>query len=284
MVEPSALPACLLCGTAQRVHFLFELTRPVLRCECGLVFSPQAAATTPQAYAREYYHCQVYADYVGDRPAIRRNATRALAELEPVVSGRRLLDVGCAHGFFLEAARARGWSVRGLEISEYASAYARRELELAVDTSSILAPPADLGTFDVITLWDVIEHLDRPDLALANVRRHLDPRGRLVLSTGDYGSWLRRLAGRRWRLFSDPTHRHFFDERTLGRLLSTAGFELLSVRWRGKHVSLAMSLHQSPLPFAAAVTRWLERRHWRPHFYVNLWDVMTIVGKPAAEA
>jgi hypothetical protein len=130
-------------------------------------------------------------------------------------------------------------------------------------------------------MWDVIEHLDRPDLVLANLRRHLDAQGRLVLSTGDYGSLLRRLMGTRWRLFADPTHLFFFDEHTLRRLLVAAGFEVLSVRRRGKHVSLAMALHQSPLPFAAALTRWIESRRWQPHLYVNLWDAMTVEARPA---
>jgi len=278
----SAPPACLLCGAAGTARFLFRLARPVFRCSCGLVYAPQAPSTTSAgAYAEGYYHGQVYADYVGDRPAIHRNAARSLGELEQAVAGRRLLDIGCAHGFFLEAARARGWSVRGIEVSEYASEYARRELDLAVDTGSIVTPPADLGTFDVVTLWDVIEHLERPDLALASVREHMDARGRIVITTGDYQSLLRRLTGRRWRLFSDPTHLFFFDERTLSRLLLAAGFEVLSVRHRGKYVSLAMGLHQSPLPFAGALNRWLERRGWKPHVYVNLGDVMTVVARPS---
>jgi 2-polyprenyl-3-methyl-5-hydroxy-6-metoxy-1,4-benzoquinol methylase len=277
---PAATP-CLFCGSGAGARHLFTLSRPVFRCSCGLVYTaPLVAAEAAAGYTETYYHGQVYPDYVRDRPAIRRNAARVLAELESALAGRRLLDVGCAHGFYLDAARARGWSVRGLEVSEYAANYARRELGLDVDTVSIATPPANLGTFDAVMMWDVLEHIERPDLALAKVREHMDPQGRLVLSTGDYRSALQRLVGRRWRIFSDPTHVFFFDAQTVTRLLTAAGFKVLSVRRRGKYVSLAMSLHQSPLPGAASLIRLLERIAWQPSLYVNLWDMMTVVAAP----
>ena len=279
--ETPATTPCLFCGTSARARHLFTLTRPVFRCSCGLVYTlPMTRAQAATGYTETYYHGQVYPDYVRDRAAIRRNARRVLGELEEFVAGRRLLDVGCAHGFYLEAARDRGWTVRGLELSEYAAGYARRELGLDVDAVSIATPPANLGVFDAVMMWDVLEHLDRPDLALATVREHLHPEGRLVLSTGDYRSVLQRLVGRRWRIFSDPTHMFFFDARTVTRLLTDAGFDVLSLSRRGKYVSLAMSLHQSPLPGAARLIRWLERRHWQPSLYVNLWDMMTVVARP----
>jgi 2-polyprenyl-3-methyl-5-hydroxy-6-metoxy-1,4-benzoquinol methylase len=225
----------------------------------------------------------VYADYAGDRPAIHKNAQRTLAQLERLVEGRRLLDVGCATGFFIEAARARGWTVKGLEVSEYASEYARKELNLDVKTASIVSPPDDLPSFDVVTLWDTIEHLDRPDIALGNIRRLSHPQSIFVFSTGDYGSLLRRITGRKWRLFTDPTHNFFFDQRTLRELLRRTGFEVLSMSLRGKWVSLSMILHQSPLPFAARLNRWISARGFKPSLYLNLWDVVTVFARPIAE-
>jgi 2-polyprenyl-3-methyl-5-hydroxy-6-metoxy-1,4-benzoquinol methylase len=228
-------------------------------------------------YGEAYYRGGVYADYLVDRAAIARNARRWLAEVEPQAPGRSLLDVGCAAGFFLEAARERGWSVRGLEVSAFAAGHARG-LGIAVDVDSILSPPSGLPAFDVVTLWDVIEHLDRPDVALRRVRELLRPGGLLGLSTGDYGSLLRRVAGSRWRLFADPTHRFFFDEATLVRLLRGEGFEVRSLRRRGKWVGVAMALQQSPLPFAAPLQRWLGARRLAPMVYANLRDVMTVVA------
>lgn len=278
-----AASACLLCGDAGGSQKLFDLHRPVWRCgRCGLVYAEPSGTAADARYTESYYNRGAYADYMGDRPAIHRNAARTLARLERLVAGRRLLDVGCAAGFFLEAARARGWEVWGLEVSEYASQFARRRLSLDVRTASILSPPDDLPALDVVTLWDTIEHLDRPDLALANVRRLLSPQGVLVLSTGDYGSLLRRLTGRRWRLFADPTHNFFFDRRTLAELLRRAGFRVLSMSRRGKWVSLSMILHQSPLAFAAGALRRAGAKGVNPALYVNLWDVVTVFAVPSA--
>ena len=154
--------------------------------------------------------------------------------------------------------------------------YARRELDLNVDLGSIEVPPSGLEKSDVISLWDTLEHLSHPVQALVNIRGLLQPKGVLVLSTGDYGSLLRWFTGRRWRLFDDPTHNYFFDEATLRRLLEAGGFRVLRVKRRGKWVSSSMILHQSGLPFATSIRRALELKGWNSPFYVNLRDVMTV--------
>ncbi|HET7294252.1 MAG TPA: class I SAM-dependent methyltransferase [Vicinamibacteria bacterium] len=270
----------MTCGTETPCRPLFALERTILRCErCGLVFADPEGAPAHD-YSESYYRGGVYADYLMERGAIRRNAQRSLAALESLVPGRRLLDVGCAAGFFLEAARDRGWSVRGLDVSAYAAAFARDRLGLPVLLGSIVVPPQGLEDFDVVTLWDAIEHLDRPDLALLRIRERLREGGVLALSTGDYGSLLRRITGRRWRLFRDPTHNFFFDRETLRRLLERGGFEVLSVSRRGKWVSLAMSLHQSRLPRADRLRDLLVARGLDLGLYVNLRDVMTVVARP----
>jgi len=278
--QSSTRAGCLLCEGSSESRLIFHTSRPIFQCgSCSLVYADPRNAPAGD-YAENYYRDGVYADYLADRDAIQRNAPRVLEELERMVKGRRLLDVGCATGFFLEAARGRGWEVHGLETSEYASDYARRELGLEVATASIVSPPEGLPLFDVVTLWDTIEHLDRPDLALANIRRLLAPNGVFVFSTGDYASLLRRLAGKRWRLFADPTHNFFFDEKTLRLMLKRAGFEVVRVTRRGKRVSLSLILHQSGLPLSARLKSWLLAQGWNPSVYVNLRDVVTIFARP----
>ena len=279
---------CVACGCSDRGHLLFHTSRPILQCrECGLVYAmprpiaahDESAENYSKEYTEAYYRDGTYADYLADRDTIQRNARRVLSELEQMVEARRLLDVGCATGFFLDAARSRGWTVRGLEVSEFASNYARRELKLPVDTGSIVSPPAGLSQYDVVTLWDTIEHLDRPDLALANIRSLLAPRGVLVFSTGDYDSLLRRLTGKRWRLFADPTHNFFFNERLLRRMLERENFEVCRITRRGKRVSLALILHQSGLPLSGWARKLLLARGWNPSIYVNLRDVVTVFAR-----
>ena len=281
-LNAQSVASCILCGNQTGSRVLFTLFYPIVECAgCGLVYAEFAGReAAPEDYDQSYYTSGVYADYLGDREAIHRNAKRLLIELESLAPDRRLLDVGCAAGFFLEAARDRGWSVHGIEVSEYAARYAREQLHLPVDLGSISTSSKHLAEFDVVTLWDTIEHLERPDLALRNVRRLMSDKGVLAISTGDYGSMARRVCGRKWRLFSDPTHRFFFDEKTLKRLLAEAGVEVTRLTHRGKWVSLSMILHQSRLPLAGALQRRLAAKNLNPMLYVNLRDVMTVLARP----
>ena len=278
---------CPLCSGSGKSRLLFHTSRPILQCRsCGLVYAEPRPSSLNEPgesnstdYSEDYYRGGPYSDYLADRQAIQRNAARVLAELEQMVEGRRLLDVGCATGFFLDAAMSRGWTVQGLEVSDYASNYARHELNLSVETGSVVSPPAGLGEFDVVTLWDTIEHLDRPEVALANIRKLLDPRGVLVFSTGDYASMVRRVTGKRWRLFADPTHNFFFSEADLRRLLKREGFDVLRTTHRGKRVSLSLILHQSRMPLSSWAAKKLLARGWNPCIYVNLWDVITVFAR-----
>jgi 2-polyprenyl-3-methyl-5-hydroxy-6-metoxy-1,4-benzoquinol methylase len=230
-------------------------------------------------YPEAYYRGGAYADYLTDRGAILRDSVRRLRYLERFVNRGSLLDAGCATGAFLEAARTRGWKVTGLDISEFAAEYARREARLDVYTGSITSPPAHLPRFDAITMWDTIEHIDRPDIAVKSAHNLLVPGGVLVISTGDFGSLLRRLTGSRWRLFSDETHRYFFDERTLTRLLSDRRFEVLDIRRSGKWVGSLMVLHQAGFSIAGRARDWLMARGWNPKLYLNPRDVMTVYAR-----
>jgi SAM-dependent methyltransferase len=266
--------ACAVCGS--REANVSPLRADLVECRsCGLIYNPDAREDRGE-FGERYYVEGVYADYVADRDAVRRSAASRLRALERIAPGRRLLDVGCAAGYFMEAARSRGWEVSGLELSGYAGARARAA-ELDVHEASILDPPA-LAPFDAITLWDTIEHISDPALAVRNARRMLRPGGVLAISTGDRRSAVARALGPRWRLLGDPTHKFFFDQPTLQRLLMNEQFRIVAAGRPGKWVSSSMVLHQAGVPGAAALRRWLAKRHWNPALYVNLWDVMTVVA------
>jgi 2-polyprenyl-3-methyl-5-hydroxy-6-metoxy-1,4-benzoquinol methylase len=274
----TAAEACIVCGSNAAVAS--RLRADLVECRrCGLIYRRDRIEDRSE-FGESYFVNGVYADYTRDREAVLRSAARRLHVLERAVHGRRLLDVGCAAGYFLEAARARGWDACGLDLSRYASTHARSS-GLDVYEASILAPP-DLSPFDVITLWDTIEHVSEPSLALTNARRLLRPGGVLAISTGDCRSAFARLLGRRWRLLADPTHRFFFDEATLSQLLRNVSLRTVCVSRPGKWVPLSMVLHQLPLPGATHIRRAVANTAWNPPIYVNLGDVMTMLAEPAS--
>jgi 2-polyprenyl-3-methyl-5-hydroxy-6-metoxy-1,4-benzoquinol methylase len=266
---------CIVCRSDSAIAS--RLRQDLVECrECGLIYRPDASEDRLE-FDESYYVDGVYADYTADREAIVGSAVRRLQMLERAVRGRRLLDVGCAAGYFVEAARARGWEASGLELSPYASSRARLS-GLEIHETSILAPP-DVPPVDVVTLWDTIEHISDPSLALMNARRLLRPGGVIAISTGDCRSAVARVFGRRWRLLDDPTHKFFFDETTLSRLLSNVDLRTVDVSRPGKWVGLAMVLHQLRAPGATHLRRAIANWGWNPKIYVNLWDVMTMLAK-----
>ena len=139
----------------------------------------------------------------------------------------RLLDVGCAMGAFLETARSSGWKVTGVELSEFGSAYARNNLKLDVHTGSLEdvldRKQIPENSFDVVTLWDTLEHLTNPAVLLNKVNHALKDGGWFFCSTLNIDSFLSRKQGQSWHFFRPPKHLFYYSEQTLKRYLNNAG-------------------------------------------------------------
>lgn len=207
---------------------------------CGTLFVGQdpAGIDFQALYGEGYYrggHEAVFADYTGQARARRRSAWRRLMSLrwlEGAPRSGRLLDVGCAAGFFL--AEAQAWyEVQGVELSAWSSAYARDQLKLPVVTGSLQSAALPNAHFALITLWDVIEHVADPVPLLREAGRVLAPGGRIVLTTGDWGSAYAQAQGERWHLLTPPWHLTFFSRTTLAEAAQRAGLRVLKVASEG---------------------------------------------------
>jgi 2-polyprenyl-3-methyl-5-hydroxy-6-metoxy-1,4-benzoquinol methylase len=154
----------------------------------------------------------------------------------------RLLDVGCAAGFALTALRERGYDVRGVELSRPMAELARRRIgdEAAVHCGVLEESLFGGAKFDVITMFDVVEHVEDPVAFLATARRMLSPGGVVVFETQNVASRFARLMGVRWQHYKFQEHLWHFDPKTMRVLLAKAGLALVewSPRRGGKHVSL----------------------------------------------
>jgi SAM-dependent methyltransferase len=198
----------------------------LVRCTvCG---HRQVAEFPPLSQLDEAYGDVDEGAYIAEEAGQRATARRALETIEHHLNGgagRSLVDVGCWVGFLLSEAQGRGWTVKGVEPSRFASDYARGELGLDVATGTLESADLSPEQFDVAVLGDVIEHLPDPGTALDEIAGVLRKNGVLYLTLPDAGSVPARLLGARWWSVI-PTHVQYFTRGSVARLLERHGFAL----------------------------------------------------------
>ncbi len=154
-----------------------------------------------------------------------------------------LLDVGCATGIFLEGMRQRGWQVKGVELNAEVAQYARQRLKLDVLAGSLEEAHYPTACFDLVTLWDVLEHVYDPKETLQEIARLLRPGGWLVFSLPDPDCIEARWLGPYWAGWDMPRHLQLFRRNVLQRLLMETGFEIMDRSYfTGRYGALMISL------------------------------------------
>jgi 2-polyprenyl-3-methyl-5-hydroxy-6-metoxy-1,4-benzoquinol methylase len=196
---------------------------------CGLIYqSPIPTRASMVAYADAEYEAGAYREYVAARTMKIRHFEDRMGQLQSRVARGRLLDVGCSCGYFMEVAAAQGFEVRGVEFSRSAIAAASPHIRERIVHGSLEDLPAD-ERFDLISAFDLIEHVPDPAAFLAQCRQRLAPDGMVVLSTPDTDHFLRPLMRSRWPMLQPMQHLHLFSARALKQTLEAAGFTDVAV-------------------------------------------------------
>ncbi|MBP9814610.1 class I SAM-dependent methyltransferase, partial [Candidatus Woesebacteria bacterium] len=185
-----------------------------------------------------------YANYELDKPMIVRNMRKFLGKILQKKKSGKLLDVGCAYGYFVELAQSAGFDAYGFDPSAYAVSQARKLVgKSRIAQGTISEVRYKENTYDVITLFDVFEHLQDPVTDLKKLRRMLKPDGIIIIATGNAQSFAAKVFGRRWTFYIPPQHLSFFTKANLQTFMSQVG--LFPVEWFGigKWLSLDYILH-----------------------------------------
>jgi 2-polyprenyl-3-methyl-5-hydroxy-6-metoxy-1,4-benzoquinol methylase len=241
---------CLFCGVSdERLRFRDGAFRVVECARCGLVYvNPRLPPERlHEMYQEEYWSSDRakefgYTQYLHEGPLYLRTyalRSRVIARHKPQPG--RVLDVGCAAGFFLAVMAERGWQTTGIEISAPMVRYAQDTLKLPdIRRGDLLSVDVAPASYDVVTLWDVIEHLEDPREHLRRAARALKPDGVLVLETQNVASRFARVLGRKWQHYKHEEHLYHFDPRSLAHLLDDSGWTILenTPRLGGKYVSM----------------------------------------------
>jgi 2-polyprenyl-3-methyl-5-hydroxy-6-metoxy-1,4-benzoquinol methylase len=236
--QPEREPAqsgCELCG-ATSVRELYtardrlrnsDQLFSIVACEgCGVW------RTLPEMSEREL--AQFYPDqYWGetDEPSeqwIRASQSEKLMFLRKCgLVGGRILDVGCGAGFFLRALDSNCWERFGVEIAGQASAIASKRLGRDhIFNCTLIEAPFASSSFDVITFWSTLEHMNRPRAAIIKARQIIKRGGSVIIQVPNAASYQARFFKGCWFALDAPRHRYHFRPDQLKQLLSDAGFEV----------------------------------------------------------
>ena len=267
-MQPSSLPGLVKCSRCGFVSTNLFLT------------DEEVAAL----YDRSYFHGNEYLDYVAEEESLRLNFNRRLRTLQKIIPdlpGRDIFEIGCAYGFFLDEAQHFVKSVAGMDISQDEIAYGRGRFGLDIQQGDYLKRELS-EKYDLIAMWDTVEHLQRPDLFIAKVKDDLKPGGFLALTTGDIGSVNARLRGQKWRMIHPPTHLHYFSTSTMRVLLDRHGFDVVHLSHPGISRKLRSILYYvlvwrtRKTDLYNALSRW---RAFDLSINVNMFDIMYLIAR-----
>ena len=140
----------------------------------------------------------------------------------------KLLDIGCGVGDFLHVAENKGWQCTGVEPSEEAREIARQRIKGDLLYSEDLEQLTD-QSFDLITMWHVLEHVDDLKWQVAQLQRLIKPNGRIVIAVPNYRSYDGRFYNAYWAAYDVPRHLNHFNKTVITKIFKTSGLSLVSM-------------------------------------------------------
>jgi 2-polyprenyl-3-methyl-5-hydroxy-6-metoxy-1,4-benzoquinol methylase len=251
--------ACNLCGS-NRTQLVFPNTIPdrkqphnleafrctssgygrhhaiVRCCDCGLIYSNPRWDDSELIDSYQAVQDPLYLQERQGRVLTFEAHLRPLERITGQAGGRKLLDVGCYIGVFIEIAAQHGWDAWGVEPSAWAAEQARGQ-GLNVIGGTLEAANLPDESFDVVTMWDVIEHVTDPLAEIRRVHRLLRPGGLIVIHTMDIDSLFAHVMGPRWPWLMEM-HIYYFSQRTMAAMLDKAGFSVIRSGPQGRYQTL----------------------------------------------
>ena len=283
----SSIP-CNLCKQ-RNISFLYRKEGyTIARCHsCGVLFRVPKPTSEElrQMYTEAYYHPWNLEKEELVKKIKMKTFERRLQEIQKYVRSGKILDVGCATGFFLEEAQSKGFEPYGIELSEFSFKEGERKFGDHIYLGTIEEIPFESNFFDVITMFDLLEHVKNPLTTLRCCRRILKPRGIIAAVLPDTSSISAQLMRKNWTHYKEE-HLFYFSKKTISCLLKQELFNVIKVvpaikvislkyiynhqfKYQPRHpITLALSILLKMLPQAIQNTRrretFFSRRCWIP--------------------
>jgi len=217
---------CALCSSPKLKRVFYRAPYGISKCsDCGLIFTdPRPTADeTSDLYGENYM-----ANLESVRSILTRICENRLSFVEKFKKGGKLLDIGSGCGYFLEAARKRGWTVFGTEMSDYCIKYSKEEFEISIESGEIFETNFPTSCFDIITMWHTLEHVRAPLDYLLELNRILKNDGLIFILVPNRQFLVNYLKGWSWIAKTEiMEHFYFFSTKTLEAILNKAGFKIV---------------------------------------------------------
>lgn len=241
--------ACDLCGSTN-CDFLFNAKDRLHGCDgaftyvqckkCGLVYmNPQILPDDiGKFYPPDYGpHQAKQKRQQLDKQVLKRKCKRrpfVASICNKLTQDRRLLDVGCGNGSFLnEIKTMTGCQVCGVDISRIAAKTAKEIYGLNISTGTILESPFPNGYFDVVTAWQYLEHVNNPAEVVQKISNLLKAEGSCIISSPNFDSFTAQLFKDRWYPLDCPRHLYIYTPETINAFLGRSGLSIQEIKYTG---------------------------------------------------
>ena len=217
---------CNLCGADDSQLLFIEKGWHIVQCRrCGLVYAnPRSSSDELREFYREGYS-RVGPNYLAKRESKLRRARRELRKIARYKKEGELLDIGCGAGFFLKEAQKKGWDVFGVDLSQSMIEYAKKEFKLNLFAGTLSQAHFPANYFDIITMYDLLEHLENPLGTLKEIAKILKRDGLLLIVTPDFGERAITQKTPPEDFRTPPEHLYYFTRQSLQNMLNKAGLE-----------------------------------------------------------
>ena len=221
--------------TAKDRNWCTEGSFNLVKCNvCGLVYiNPRPTIQEMRKYYPKYYHVsasgivEVTDENKVEMYPIFKDRARAISAFK---KNGRILDVGCGDGYFLKRMKDKGWETYGVEPGEVASKYAKDVLKVNAFNGELKEACYPDKYFDVITLFEVLEHLHNPSANLSEIGRILKEDGLLVITVPNFTGFAYKIFKERRLALDAPRHLYHFSQVTLCKILKKMEFKVLKIR------------------------------------------------------
>ncbi len=277
---------CKICGNRKDFIKKYKILKQCMKCSHIFADIELKYQDIKKIYSDKYFFGDEYINYIDDKKQIEKNALIRLKTIKKYIknlSQKKIFEIGCAYGFFLNIVKNNFKKVSGIDVNEKGIQYIKNFFNLKVFCDDFLNLDKEtINDYDIFCMFDVIEHLNDPNKVIKKISNESKIGSYIVLTTGDISSFNAKINGANWRLIHPPSHLHYFNRRSITKLLEKNNFELVLFTHCGYYRNLNFILNKINFIrkyFNFIIHILMYFKILKHDIYLNLFDIMLVIAK-----